>query len=76
MSLINDLIPEVKKSLLADEKKYPYLIKKIFAELETATFPPDLTVGSAQTLLGYFDLLGLKADHDSFVIKLYAVFGK
>jgi hypothetical protein len=76
MSLINDLIPEVKELLLTDEKKYPYLIKKIFTELETATFPPDLTVGTAQTLIGYFDLLALKADHDSFIIKLYAVFGK
>lgn len=76
MSLINDLNPEVKQSLLTDKENYPYLIEKIYRELNDANFPTDLTVSTAQTLIGYFDTLGLKAEHDSFVIKLYAVFGK
>ena len=75
-NLFDQLIPEVKKLLEADTEQYPFLIKKMKTEMSKHYFPTDLTVNTAQTLVGYFDLLGLKAEYNSFLIKLYAVFGK
>ena len=76
MSLLNDLIPEVKELLENDKENFPNLFKKITREVTEASTPQDLSVSTAAVLNGYFDTAGLKAEYDDFVIKLYNVFGK
>jgi len=76
MSIISQLDPQIRESMKQDAEKYPSLIDKMKREMREAGTPTDLSVSTAQTLIGYFDQLGLKAEFDNFVIKLYAVFGK
>lgn len=74
--ITNKLNPQIAEKIEQDIEKYPGLMGKIKREMAEAFSPTDLSVTSAQVLIGYFDELGLKADFDDFVIKLYAVFGK
>lgn len=76
MSIVSQLNPQIAEKIEQDTEKYPGLMGKIKREMTEAFSPTDLSVTSAQTLIGYFDELGLKAEFDNFVIKLYAVFGK
>lgn len=76
MSLLNDLIPEVKELLEADAEKFPNLVKGIKNELSNNDMVQDLKVSTANTLIGYGEAAGIKFEFDSFVNKLYNVFGK
>jgi hypothetical protein len=76
MSLLNDLNPEVRQLLDADMKSYPHTTQAIVNNLQSADFISDLTVNSATNLLNYADKVGMKFDTDSFVLKLYKIFGK
>jgi hypothetical protein len=76
MSLINDLIPEVKELLEADAEKFPHLVNGIKNELSNNNMVQDLTVSTASTLIGYGEAAGVKFEFDSFVNKLYSIFGK
>ena len=76
MSLLKDLNPEVRQLLDADMENYPNTTKAIIDNLQSAYVVGDLTVGSATTLLNYADKVGMKFDTDSFVLKLYKIFGK
>ena len=76
MSLLNDLNPEVRQLLNADMENFPHTTKAIISNLQRADFISDLTVNSATNLLNYADKVGMKFDTDSFVLKLYKIFGK
>ena len=76
MSLLNDLNPEVRQLLDADMENFPHTTKAIISNLQSADFISDLTVNSATNLLNYADKVGMKFDTDSFVLKLYKIFGK
>jgi len=76
MSLLNDLNPEVRQLLDADKEQYPNTTKAIIDNLQSAYVVGDLTVGSATTLLNYADKVGIEFNTDSFVLKLYKIFGR
>ena len=76
MSLLKDLNPEVRQSLNADMKEFPFGTKRIINDINNANFVTDLTVGTANTLIGLAERAGVKFDSDNFVLKLYNVFGK
>ena len=77
MSLINDLIPEVKELLEADAEQFPLLVKAIKREIsDPSNLVQDLKVSTAQTLIGYGEAAGVEFKYDSFVNKLYNIFGK
>ena len=76
MSLFNEMIPEVKELLLADKEKYPNRHEVIMKDLETIFFVGDLSVNTANNLLVYLDYTNIKPQPDSFLLKLYVIFGK
>jgi len=79
MSLLNDLNPEVRQLLDADMENFPNTTKAIISNLQSSDFVGDLTVNTATNLLNYADKVDMKFDipyQDSFVLKLYKIFGK
>ena len=74
--MFNVLIPEVKELLEADKEQYPFLYKTIVADLQKANVTTDVKVSTANTLIGYAEAAKVKFDSDSFVLKLYNVFGR
>jgi len=76
MSLFNDMIPEVKELLLADKEKYPNRHEGIMDDINKATLVSDLSVSTAMALIDYLGYTEVKPIYDSFVNKLYTVFGK
>lgn len=77
MSLIDDLIPEVKELLEADAEQFPLLVKAIKREIsDPSNLVQDLKVSTAQTLIGYGEAAGVEFKYNTFVNKLYNVFGK
>ena len=77
MSLIDDLIPEVRELLEADAKQYPLLVEAMKREMsDPSNLVQDLTVRTANTLIGYGEGAGVKFEFDNFINKLYNVFGK
>ena len=76
MSLLNELIPEVRKQLEADKEQYPFLYKTIIADIQKAQLSTDVKVSTANTLISYAEVANVEFESDSFVLKLYNVFGK
>lgn len=77
MSLIDDLIPEVKELLEADAEQFPLLVKAIKREIsDPSNLVQDLKVSTAQTLIGYGEAAGVEFKYNTFVNKLYNIFGK
>jgi len=73
MSLFDEMIPEVKQKLLADKEKYPNLHESIMADINKSQLISDLSVRTAANLVEY---LPLTESNNSFVVKLYKVFGQ
>ena len=76
MSLLNNLIPEVKELLEADKEKYPFLYKNIIEDLQNAQLSTDVKVSTANQLISYAEAAKVKFESDMFILKLYNVFGK
>ena len=76
MSVLNDLIPEVKELLEADKEKFPNLYKGIISDLQNAFVTTDMKVSTANYLIGYAETANVKFESDSFVLKLYDIFGR
>ena len=76
MSLLNELNPEVRKQLEADKEQYPNLYKGAIRELTENSFIMDISVNVANQLINYAENSDMKFDSDSFVLKLYNVFGR
>jgi signal recognition particle GTPase len=75
-TLFEQMIPEVKELFLADKEKYPNRHEVIMKDLETIFFVSDLSVNIALTLVEYFNETEVKPKYNSFIIKLYTVFGQ
>ena len=73
MSLFDEMIPEVKQKFLADKEKYPNLHESIMMDINKSQLISDLSVRTAANLVEY---LPLTESNNSFVVKLYKVFGK
>ena len=79
MSLLKDLNPEVRQLLNEDMENFPNSTQAIIDNLQSAYVVGDLTVNTATTLLNYADKVNMKYDipyTDSFVLKLYQIFGR
>ena len=76
MSVLNNLIPEVKELLEADKEKFPNLYKGIISDLQNAFVTTDMKVSTANYLIGYAETANVKFESDSFVLKLYEIFGR
>ena len=76
MSVLNNLIPEVKELLEADKEKFPNLYKGIINDLQNADVTTDMKVSTANYLIGYAETANVKFESDSFVLKLYEIFGR
>lgn len=76
MSLLNELIPEVKELLEADKEKYPFLYKSIMTDLQNSQLTTDVKVSTANQLISYAEAAKVKFESDNFGIKLYNVFGR
>jgi signal recognition particle GTPase len=74
--LFNEMIPEVKELLLADKEKYPNRHESIMDDINKATLITDLTVHTASSLVDYLNNTKVKSNYESFINKLYTVFGK
>jgi len=73
MSLFNEMIPEVKQKLLADKEKYPNRHEGIMDDINKAILVSDLSVNTAMALVDY---LPLTESNNSFVVRLFKVFGQ
>jgi len=76
MSLINDLIPEVKELLEADKEQYPFLYVSMIEDMQNAQLSTDVKVSTANQLISYAEIAKVKFESDNFILKLYNVFGK
>jgi hypothetical protein len=74
--LFNEMIPEVKELLLADKEKYPNRHEGIMDDINKVTLITDLTVHTASSLVDYLNNTKVKSNYESFINKLYTVFGK
>jgi len=72
-TLFDEMIPEVKQKLLADKEKYPNRHEGIMSDINKAQLVSDLSVNTAMALVNY---LPLTESNNSFVVKLYKVFGQ
>lgn len=73
MSLFNEMVPEVKQKLLADKEKYPNIHEAMMKDMDNAVLISDLSVRTAANLIEY---LPRTESNNSFVAKLYKVFGQ
>jgi hypothetical protein len=73
MSLFDEMIPEVKQKLLADKEKYPNRHEGIMDDINQAILVSNLSINTAMALVGY---LPFTESNNSFVVKLYKVFGQ
>ena len=77
MSLIDDLVPEVRELFEADAEHYPSLIKAMREEMSNPiNVVMDLSVRTANILIGYGEKVGVEFEYNDFINKLYNVFGK
>ena len=76
MSLLNELIPEVREQLEADKEQYPFLYKSIMTDLQENFLSTDIKVSTANQLISYAEAAKVKFESDMFMLKLYNVFGR
>ena len=76
MSILKELNPEIRKAVDADKELYQHSHAALIRNMQKATLVTDLPVGTASTLISYGDQVGMNFERDSFVLKLYQIFGK
>ena len=76
MSILKDLNPEIRKKMDADKELYDHLHAKMVSDMQRAFVVTDLQVNTANILIGYGEELGMEFESNSFVLKLYQIFGK
>ena len=57
MSLLNELIPEVREQLDADKEQYPNYYKSLIEDMQSVWIVGDLKVGTATNLLDYAQIV-------------------
>ena len=77
MSLLKELDPRVRELLDADKEQYPNYYKSLVEDIQSAWLVGDLKVGTATNLLDYAQKAGVVFNNqNSFVLKLYQIFGQ
>jgi len=77
MSLLNELDPRVRELLDADKEQYPNTTQAMIENMQSAYVIGDLTVNTATNLLNYAERAKVVFNNqNSFVLKLYQIFGK
>lgn len=77
MSLLTELDPRVRELLDADKEQYPNSYQHMIEDLQNAYLVGDLHVNTAVNLLNYAETAGVVFNRpNSFVLKLYQIFGK
>ena len=77
MSLLKELDPRVRELLDADKEQYPNTTQAMIDNMQSAYVIGDLTVNTATNLLNYAERAKVVFNNqNSFVLKLYQIFGK
>ncbi len=77
MSLLKELDPRVRELLDADKEQYPNTTQAMIENMQSAYVIGDLTVNTATNLLNYAERAKVVFNNqNSFVLKLYKIFGK
>jgi len=76
MSILKDLNPEIRRKMDADKELYNHLHAKMVSDMQRAFVVTDLQVNTANILIGYGEELGMEFESNSFILKLYQIFGK
>jgi len=77
MSLLKELDPRVRELLDADKEQYPNTTQAMIENMQSAYVIGDLTVNTATNLLNYAERAKVVFNNqNSFVLKLYQIFGK
>ena len=76
MSILKDLDREVRRAIDADKELYQHSHAALIHNMQKATLVTDLPVGTASTLLSYAESVNFKFESNSFILKLYQIFGR
>lgn len=76
MSILKDLNPEIRRKMDEDKELYNHLHAKMVSDMQKAFVVTDLSVNTASILIGYGEELGISFESDSFILRLYQIFGK
>ncbi len=76
MSILKDLNLGIRKALDADKELYNNLHAKMISDMQKASVVTDLSVSTANTLMGYGEALGMNFESENFILRLYQIFGK
>ena len=75
-SLLECLNEKIWDAMEAEKEKYPNGHQKLVRDMQDAWVVTDLSVSTASTLIGYGEQVGMNFESNSFVLKLYQIFGK
>ena len=77
MSLLKELDPRVRELLDADKEKYPTMTQFMIEDIQNAHLVSDMRVSTATNLLSYAESAGVVFNNpNSFILKLYQIFGR
>lgn len=77
MSLLTELDPRVRELLDADKKQYPIMVKRMIEDMQNAYIVSDIRVSTATNLVNYAENAGVVFNNqNSFILKLYQIFGR
>lgn len=76
MSMLSKLDPRVRELLDADMKQYPNSTRAMIKNMQNAYIVGDLTVTTASNLIDYAEKAKVGFDTNSFILKLYQIFGR
>lgn len=76
MSLLNELDPRVRELLDAEKEQYPNTTRAMIENMQSAYVIGDLTVNTATNLINYAEKAKVEFDTNSFILKLYQIFGR
>ena len=75
--MLTELDPRVRKAMEDDKKKYPTMVKYMIEDIQNASLTSDIRVSTATNLLSYAEVGGVVFNNpNSFVLKLYQIFGR
>ena len=77
MSLLKELDPRVREVMEEDKKKYPTMVQFMIEDMQKAYLVSDIKVSTATNLLTYAEEAKVVFHNpNSFVLKLYQIFGR
>jgi len=76
MSILKDLNPEIRRRMDEDKELYSHLHAKMVSDMQKAYVVTDLSVNTANVLIGYGEELEMNFESGNFILRLYQIFGK